>query len=121
MNKHTNRHTFSDAVDNKRDALTNDLDDDDDDDEDERRTIGREIEGEESTSNMAFNDNGDVLEPFNLKDERDGGHFDSNQNYVFQKEKSEIDAWLDTMDETTEEKSIGNYVKSFILLKLFLL
>lgn len=47
------------------------------------------------------------MEPFNLKDERDRGHFDENMNFVFKKERGEIDAWLATMDEATMEKSIG--------------
>ena len=47
------------------------------------------------------------MEPFNLQDERDRGHFDENLNFVFKKDKGEIDAWLATMDEATMEKSIG--------------
>jgi hypothetical protein len=36
---------------------------------------------------------GEVIEPFNLKDEREGGGFDENMNYVFQKERGEVDSW----------------------------
>jgi hypothetical protein len=37
-----------------------------------------------------FNEAGEVIEPFNLRDERDSGHFDENMNFVFQKEKGEF-------------------------------
>ncbi len=47
------------------------------------------------------------MEPFNLKDERDGGHFDENMNYVWSKEKVEPDAWLADLDEAAMEKGIG--------------
>jgi hypothetical protein len=56
---------------------------------------------------VKFNDAGEVLEPFNLRDEREGGHFDENMNYVWQKDAGEIDTWLADMDEATMEKSIG--------------
>lgn len=56
---------------------------------------------------LQFNDAGEVLEPFNLRDEREGGHFDENMNYVWQKDTGEIDTWLADMDEATMEKSIG--------------
>jgi hypothetical protein len=42
-----------------------------------------------------------------LREERDTGHFDSNMNFVWRKEKGEIDSWLANMDEATMEKSIG--------------
>lgn len=42
---------------------------------------------------LQFNEMGEVIEPFNLKDEREAGGFDENMNYVFQKEKGEVDAW----------------------------
>jgi hypothetical protein len=43
-----------------------------------------------------------------LKNEREGGgHFDENMNYVFQKERGEVDAWVAEMDEASMEKSIG--------------
>jgi hypothetical protein len=35
-----------------------------------------------------------VLEAFNLKDEREGGYFDDNMNYVFKKDHMEVDAWV---------------------------
>ncbi len=51
---------------------------------------------------------GDAIEPFNLRNEReDGGHFDENMNYVFKKERGEIDAWVADMDEVSMEKAIG--------------
>ena len=54
-----------------------------------------------------YNDIGEVLEPFNLKGERDIGNFDENENFVFKKERGEVDIWLASMDEATMEKSIG--------------
>ena len=48
---------------------------------------------------------GEVIEPFNLKDERDGGHFDSDMNYVWSKERREVDTWLADLDEATMEKN----------------
>ena len=47
------------------------------------------------------------IEPFNMKDERDGGFIDENMNYVFKKEKGEIDAWIANLDEATVEAAIG--------------
>ena len=47
------------------------------------------------------------MEPFNLREEREVGHFDENMNFVFKKERGEVDAWLATMDEATIEKGIG--------------
>ena len=45
--------------------------------------------------------------PFNLRDEREAGHFDENMNFVWTRENEEPDAWLADMDEATMEKSIG--------------
>ena len=53
-----------------------------------------------------------MIEPFNLRDERDGGHFDENMNYVFQRERGEKDAWVAAMDEATMEQSIGEAAKA---------
>lgn len=47
------------------------------------------------------------IEPFNLRNERETGFFDENMNYVFKKEKGEVDAWLADLDEATIEASIG--------------
>lgn len=57
------------------------------------RVRGESIDGEEEESNDKFNEMGEVIEPFNLKNEREAGGFDENMNYVFQKEKGEVDAW----------------------------
>ena len=56
---------------------------------------GDSIEGEEDEdeSRDKFTEMGEVIEPFNLKNEREAGGFDENMNYVFQKEKGEVDAW----------------------------
>ena len=45
--------------------------------------------------------------PFNLKEEREGGHIDKNDFYVFKKEHAEVDAWVATMDEGSMERAIG--------------
>jgi hypothetical protein len=47
------------------------------------------------------------MEPFNMNEEKLLGHIDANYNFVFKKERKEIDSWLATMDESTMEKSIG--------------
>lgn len=39
------------------------------------------------------------ITPFNMKDEMDDGHFDSEGTFIFKKDKQEIkDAWLDNID-----------------------
>lgn len=56
------------------------------------------------------------MEPFNLKSDREAGYFDENMNFVFRKNKGEIDNWLANMNETEMEKAIGeaaNAVKVF--------
>jgi hypothetical protein len=47
------------------------------------------------------------LEPFNLRDERDRGAFDENMNFVFKRERGELDAWLANLDEAAMEQGIG--------------
>lgn len=61
---------------------------------------------------LQFNEAGEVLEAFNLHNERDGGAFDENMNYVFQKEKGEMDAWVAEMDETAMEQAIGEAARA---------
>ena len=56
---------------------------------------------------LQFNEMGEAIEHFNMKNEREGGHIDENMNYVFKKERGEVDAWVAGMDETSMEKSIG--------------
>jgi hypothetical protein len=53
-----------------------------------------------------------VLEPFNLREEREGGNFDASMNYVWRKETGEVDRWIADMDEAEMEKSIGEAAKS---------
>lgn len=132
-----NRHTFKDVAKGTRSALANDLDDDDDDDNErgsapmKRQVEGEEDDGEEKVGSRAillnssffnltdvlsvvvqFNDAGEVLEAFNLRDERDGGFFDENMNYVFKKEKGEVDAWVAGMDEAAMEQAIGEAARA---------
>jgi hypothetical protein len=40
-------------------------------------------------------------------DERERGKFDSNLNFVFEKENTEVDAWVAGLDEAEMEKAIG--------------
>ncbi|RYH21682.1 hypothetical protein EON65_20265 [archaeon] len=47
------------------------------------------------------------MEPFNLKNEREGGFFDENMNYVFKKEVGEMDAWVAGLSEAEMEAAIG--------------
>ncbi|CAN0564143.1 unnamed protein product, partial [Ectocarpus sp. 12 AP-2014] len=53
------------------------------------------------------NEAGDPIEPFNLRNERDMGYFDTNGNFVWKQEDSERDAWLAEMDEEAMEEAIG--------------
>ena len=47
-------------------------------------------------------------------------HFDENMNFVFKKERGEIDAWLATMDEATMEKSIGEAADALkVIMKVY--
>ena len=101
-----NLHTFKDATSSKRSALLNDLEQDIDD-EDVVGVMHIEADGEEDETNEKFNEAGEAIEPFNLKNERDDGYFDENENYVFKKEKGEIDAWVAGMDEVSMERAIG--------------
>ena len=47
-----------------------------------------------------------------MADEREGGHFDENMNYVFKKEKGEVDAWVAEMDEVAMEQAIGEAARA---------
>eukprot|EP01032_Pedospumella_encystans_P016088 gene16088-18370_t len=107
-----NRHTFKDV--GKRSALSNELDHDDDEDDQDAsaKELKRAVEGEEEEGDDKFNEAGEVIEAFNLADEREGGHFDENMNYVFKKEKGEVDAWVAEMDEVAMEQAIGEAAKA---------
>ena len=95
----------------KAKGLVNDVDDDGDDDEEPAAASTRRsrAEGEEDGDvGVKINEDGDVVEPFHLQNEREEGHFDQAGNYVFRrKKKGEEDAWLEGMDEAEVEKSIG--------------
>eukprot|EP01035_Chromulina_nebulosa_P019292 gene19292-25152_t len=101
-----NRSTFKDAVTSRVASLANDIDDDDDDDK-EINTFRGNIEGEEDNCEEEYNEAGDKMEPFNLRNDREIGFFDENMNFVFKKEKSDIDSWLSSMNEEEMERSIG--------------
>lgn len=91
--------------------------DESDGDEDER-VDGRvaqaqRIEGEEEDGHEKFNDDGVAIEPFNMKNEREGGgRIDGNMNYVFEKEEADPDGWVAGLDETTEEQAIGEAARA---------
>jgi hypothetical protein len=96
----------------KAKGLVNDVDDDGDDDDEPAAaasTRRSRAEGEEDGDvGVKINEDGDVVEPFHLQNEREEGHFDQAGNYVFhRKKKGEEDAWLEGMDEAELEKSIG--------------
>jgi hypothetical protein len=50
---------------------------------------------------------GEIIEPFNLKGERDEGFFDTTGNFVWRKQREEPDAWIANMDEAAMEDAIG--------------
>ena len=117
-----NRHTFLDVINDKRSSLLNDvaIDDDDDEDDDDDMNFNKlqeDIEGEEDHEgdiSNAYNDIGEVMEPFNMRNERESGHIDKNMNYVYdnnkntENENGEQDSWLADLDnEVNMEKAIG--------------
>ena len=85
-------------------------DEEEDDDEDgdgdkaaaaaRRRRVLRSVKGESrSRLEEEYNDAGQAFEPFNLKAERDEGHFDEAGNYVAaRKGADDHDPWLDELD-----------------------
>eukprot|EP00628_Pelagophyceae_sp_CCMP2097_P014240 CAMPEP_0206819288 /NCGR_PEP_ID=MMETSP0975-20121206/11232_1 /ASSEMBLY_ACC=CAM_ASM_000399 /TAXON_ID=483370 /ORGANISM="non described non described, Strain CCMP2097" /LENGTH=486 /DNA_ID=CAMNT_0054361509 /DNA_START=25 /DNA_END=1485 /DNA_ORIENTATION=- len=83
-------------------------DDDHDEEEEEEgfeekrvRKMTGEVEGEEEeTPHHRFNEGGDMIEPFNLRNERQNdGFFDANGNFVWKKDGEEPDEWLAQLDE----------------------
>mmetsp|Transcript_43296 Transcript_43296/g.55613 ORF Transcript_43296/g.55613 Transcript_43296/m.55613 type:complete len:477 (+) Transcript_43296:51-1481(+) len=87
-----------------------DDDDEEDDDESSRRRRGGEepVSGEESDGDTNFNDAGEVMEAFNLKEEREQGHFDDSGNYIWRKLEEVSDEWLQSMGgEAGMEAAIG--------------
>jgi len=110
-----NVHTFKDVVTSKRSSLANDIDEDED--EVDVAALADDIDGEEDDGHEKFNEIGEVIEPFNLRNEREQGHFDTNMNFVWRKERAEPDAWLANMDEAAMEKSIGEAAAALKLKK----
>lgn len=101
--------TFGDVAKSKRDSLAHDLDDEDDEEDREIVQHKGRIEGEEEDGDEKFNEAGIAIEPFNMKSDRDGGGFvDENMNFVFTKDKVDVDAWVAGMnDEESMEQVIG--------------
>jgi CD2 antigen cytoplasmic tail-binding protein 2 len=104
-----NVHNFKSMVSSARGSLANELEEDMDGDEEEDRVgaLTEEVDGEEDEGEQQFNEAGDAIEAFNLRNERDGGTFDDNMNYTFKKERGEVDAWVAEMDEVAMEQAIG--------------
>lgn len=84
-----------------------DLDDGEDDEEEE---VGVDRGGEEEEDgDVRYNEDGEMIEPFNLKSERaNDGYFDAQGSFVFRKGGGEPDAWLASMDEAEAEAAIGS-------------
>jgi hypothetical protein len=61
---------------------------------------------------VQFNELGEVIEPFNLREEREVGYFDENQNFIWKREAAEPDAWLANLDEAEMEQVIGEAARS---------
>eukprot|EP01084_Bolivina_argentea_P068355 124433_1 len=79
----------------------------DDDAEDEDTTRMVEDVGEEEGRADKFDVEGEIIEPFNLRSERDDGYFDKGGNFVWRKEFYEPDAWVAGLSEADVEESIG--------------
>lgn len=55
-----------------------------------------------------YNEAGDRMEPFNLKNERTEGFFDETGNFVWKKEAGNADPWLDSLENEEDlEARIG--------------
>ncbi len=96
-------------------------DDDDDDDNGHGKSKGKgkgdeAVDGEEEDGTEKFNDVGEVLMPFNLKEDREGGRFDDNMNYVWAKEHREVDTWLADLDEATMERRYDFHIAVFYMI-----
>lgn len=63
------------------------------------------------------------MEPFNLKGDRELGHFEGD-TFVFKKQVMEADSWLAGLDESSMEQAIGEAAyaveASIVILLLFL-
>jgi len=90
----------------RRAAAVEGDDEDEDDEEGGRRRGGRRVKalsrvaGEaRGAPTAAFNEAGDAMEPFHLRQEREDGYFDEFGDYRWKKKSAEDrDAWLEEMD-----------------------
>ena len=81
---------------------------DEDEDEEGPRFLQGDVSGEESEGEERFNEAGEVIEAFNLKEEREVGHFDESGNFVWRKTEDSTDEWLKSMGgEAGMEAAIG--------------
>lgn len=86
----------------------NEYDEDDDDDNGPIDRMTSAVEGEEDDGDDQYNEAGEAMEPFNLREEREEGFFDMNGNFIWRKQSQEPDAWLAGLDEAQMEEDIGN-------------
>jgi hypothetical protein len=117
-----NRNTFGDMLKGKGAVEDSRLEGSDEDSGDEAPGGGEgvprgrrgptAVEGEEADGKEKFNDAGIVIEPFNMKNEREMGHIDGNMNFTFEKDEGETDSWLAGLDEATEEQAIGDAARA---------
>jgi len=83
-------------------------DDDEEDDERKVRRMTKQFAWEEERMEEEFNEAGDKMEPFNLKNERTEGFFDETGNFVWKKEEGGEDAWLASLENEEDlEARIG--------------
>ncbi|OWR40963.1 putative Aspartyl beta-hydroxylase [Danaus plexippus plexippus] len=102
MSKRVASVAFNDNVDRKvvKDGKKHSLDSDEEDSgaEDEKRNVlnADDIEGEEDGAGGM---EGEItITPFNMKEELEEGHFDTQGHYHWKKEKEIRDSWLDNID-----------------------
>ncbi|XP_061385872.1 CD2 antigen cytoplasmic tail-binding protein 2 homolog [Danaus plexippus] len=102
MSKRVASVAFNENVDRKvvKDGKKHSLDSDEEDSgaEDEKRNVlnADDIEGEEDGAGGM---EGEItITPFNMKEELEEGHFDTQGHYHWKKEKEIRDSWLDNID-----------------------
>jgi hypothetical protein len=60
-----------------------------------------------------FNEAGERIEPFNLRNERKEGYFDEAGNFVWKKEVGQLDPWLASLDNEQDlEAQIGEAARA---------
>ncbi|VDN57931.1 unnamed protein product [Dracunculus medinensis] len=109
---------FSDEVISDDSGVVRQLDDDykskhtlDSDEEDEAKYEEldvNQVEGQEDSGEEEFEGNTKIM-AFNMKDDLEDGHFDTDGTFIFKKKEREIkDAWLDNIDWNYVKKNAGD-------------